>query len=307
MRTRLERSYRFEAAHFLPKVPPGHKCARMHGHSYHDRDRDRRRDRSRARLGHGLRRHRRARAPLVRQLDHQVLNEIDGLANPTSELLAVWWWQRLAPALPGLVEVVVSETPTSRCVYRGRVISASSRSTSGAPSRRSSAGSRSRSASSRALAPDVVCMQEVRPLDGLAGRTTADAIAEALGMHAHYAKAVRVERRRCRHAEGRAGGPRDHLARAAPRDARARAARAATRRHAPPALGARRDRRPARSGSTRRISTTGSTTASRASSKSSRSTRRCARSAATRTARRRSCAATSTRRPTPTRCASCAG
>ena len=48
-----------------------------------------------------------------------MLNEIDGLANPTSELLAVWWWKRLAPTLTGLVEVCVSETPTSRCVYRG--------------------------------------------------------------------------------------------------------------------------------------------------------------------------------------------
>ena len=57
--------------------------------------------------------------PLVHLLDHQTLNEIDGLANPTSELLAAWWWKRLAPRLPGLVEVVVSETVSSRCVYRG--------------------------------------------------------------------------------------------------------------------------------------------------------------------------------------------
>jgi 6-pyruvoyltetrahydropterin/6-carboxytetrahydropterin synthase len=58
-------------------------------------------------------------APLVRRLDHHVLNEIEDLGNPTSELLAVWWWKRLAATLPGLVEIVVSETPTSRCVYRG--------------------------------------------------------------------------------------------------------------------------------------------------------------------------------------------
>jgi 6-pyruvoyltetrahydropterin/6-carboxytetrahydropterin synthase len=57
--------------------------------------------------------------PLVRMLDHQVLNEIDGLANPTSELLAVWLWERLAPGLAGLVEVAVSETRSSRCIYRG--------------------------------------------------------------------------------------------------------------------------------------------------------------------------------------------
>ncbi len=117
MRTRLERSYRFEAAHFLPKVPPGHKCARMHGHSYQievviegEVDPERGWVMDFAEIDEYV-------TPLVKKLDHQVLNEIDGLVNPTSELLAVWFWNRLA--LPGLVEVVVSETPTSRCAYRG--------------------------------------------------------------------------------------------------------------------------------------------------------------------------------------------
>ena len=119
MRARLERSYRFEAAHFLPKVPAGHKCANMHGHSYAievtiegEIDPERGWVVDFADLDA-------AAAPLVKQLDHHVLNEIPGLANPTSEYLAAWWWERLVPALPGLVEVVVSETPTSRCVYRG--------------------------------------------------------------------------------------------------------------------------------------------------------------------------------------------
>lgn len=118
MRSRLERTYRFEAAHFLPKVPAGHKCARMHGHSYligvtleGEIDAERGWVMDFAEIDEYV-------SPLVRQLDHQVLNEIDGLANPTSELLAVWLWNKLA-ALPGLVEVVVSETPSSRCVYRG--------------------------------------------------------------------------------------------------------------------------------------------------------------------------------------------
>ena len=119
MRARLERCYRFEAAHYLPKVPSGHKCARMHGHSYAievtiegEVDPERGWVVDFAEIDeHAL--------PLMRLLDHQVLNEIEGLGNPTSELLAVWWWQRLRPSLPGLVEVVVSETPTSRCVYRG--------------------------------------------------------------------------------------------------------------------------------------------------------------------------------------------
>jgi 6-pyruvoyltetrahydropterin/6-carboxytetrahydropterin synthase len=119
MPTRLERSYRFEAAHFLPKVPPGHKCARMHGHSYRieiaiegELDAERGWVIDFAEIDEHV-------APLVRQLDHQVLNDVEGLGNPTSELLARWWWQRLAARLPGLCEVVVAETPTSRCIYRG--------------------------------------------------------------------------------------------------------------------------------------------------------------------------------------------
>jgi len=119
MRTRLERTYRFEAAHFLPRVPPGHKCARMHGHSYQiqiaiegDVDPDRGWVMDFASIDEHA-------VPLVRLLDHQILNEVEGLANPTSELLAVWWWERLRPTLPQLAEVVVSETESSRCRYRG--------------------------------------------------------------------------------------------------------------------------------------------------------------------------------------------
>jgi 6-pyruvoyltetrahydropterin/6-carboxytetrahydropterin synthase len=119
MRTRLLREYRFEAAHFLPRVPDGHKCARMHGHSYLvvvviEGEID-------PQLGwvmdfaaideHVL--------PLTRALDHRVLNDLEGLANPTSELLAVWLWDHIRPSLPLLAEVHVAETPTSRCVYRG--------------------------------------------------------------------------------------------------------------------------------------------------------------------------------------------
>lgn len=116
---RLERTYRFEAAHFLPKVPTGHKCARMHGHSYQieiaiegEVDGELGWLMDFAEIDERV-------APLVRQVDHHVLNEIEGLGNPTCELLARWWWQRLSPRLPGLCEVVVAETPTARCIYRG--------------------------------------------------------------------------------------------------------------------------------------------------------------------------------------------
>jgi 6-pyruvoyltetrahydropterin/6-carboxytetrahydropterin synthase len=58
-------------------------------------------------------------APTLDVLDHHYLNEIDGLENPTSEVLAQWIWERLTPALPELSQVIVRETCNSGCVYRG--------------------------------------------------------------------------------------------------------------------------------------------------------------------------------------------
>ncbi len=57
--------------------------------------------------------------PVIAEIDHQYLNELPGLENPTCEVLAAWIWARLAPELPLLHQLTVSETPTSRCVYRG--------------------------------------------------------------------------------------------------------------------------------------------------------------------------------------------
>ncbi|MBP9086630.1 MAG: 6-carboxytetrahydropterin synthase QueD [Kofleriaceae bacterium] len=119
MRTRLSRSYRFESAHFLPNVPPGHKCANMHGHSYNieiviegDIDPHTGWLMDFADIDVHV-------APLVKILDHHVLNEVVGLSNPTSELLAVWLWGKLTATLP-LAEVSVQETVSSRCTYRGQ-------------------------------------------------------------------------------------------------------------------------------------------------------------------------------------------
>ena len=60
-----------------------------------------------------------AMRPVLDQLDHYYLNEVEGLENPTSEVLARWIWDRLHPAMPELSQVVVRETCTSGCVYRG--------------------------------------------------------------------------------------------------------------------------------------------------------------------------------------------
>lgn len=57
--------------------------------------------------------------PLYQKLDHNYLNDIEGLENPTSENLARWIWPRLAPDLPGLSKIVIRETCTAGCIYTG--------------------------------------------------------------------------------------------------------------------------------------------------------------------------------------------
>ena len=112
------KEFTFEAAHRLTSVPEGHKCARLHGHSF----------RVELRVSGDIdpatgwvvdfADMKAAFAPLYRRLDHHYLNEIEGLENPTSEILAQWIWERMEPTIP-LAEVVVHETCTSGVAYRG--------------------------------------------------------------------------------------------------------------------------------------------------------------------------------------------
>lgn len=119
MRIELRKSFQFEAAHFLPHLPPAHKCRRIHGHSFEVEIAVR--GEMDPRLGWLLDYADLAAAfkPIWEQLDHNFLNEIEGLENPTSENIALWIWTRLQPALPQIAEIVVAETCSARCVYRG--------------------------------------------------------------------------------------------------------------------------------------------------------------------------------------------
>lgn len=122
MNVTLRKSFQFEAAHLLPKLPADHKCRRLHGHSFKvelavsgpcdptlgwliDY----------AEISAAFR-------PLWEQLDHRYLNEVPGLENPTSEQIALWIWDRLLPRLPQLSEVVVAETCTAQCEFRGHAL-----------------------------------------------------------------------------------------------------------------------------------------------------------------------------------------
>jgi 6-pyruvoyltetrahydropterin/6-carboxytetrahydropterin synthase len=117
--TTILKEFSFEAAHRLPNVPADHKCARLHGHSF----------RLEIHLTGIVDPHlgwvkdfgeiKEMFAPILKQLDHSYLNEIEGLEDPTSEVLASWIWTRLQPILPGLEAVIIRETCTSGCIYRG--------------------------------------------------------------------------------------------------------------------------------------------------------------------------------------------
>jgi 6-pyruvoyltetrahydropterin/6-carboxytetrahydropterin synthase len=115
----LRKTFQFEAAHLLPHLPEGHKCRRLHGHSFQvdvvvEGECD-------PQLGWVMDYADITKAfkPIWEQLDHNYLNEISGLENPTSEIVAEWIWNLLQPRLPLLKEIVVAETCTAKCVYRG--------------------------------------------------------------------------------------------------------------------------------------------------------------------------------------------
>lgn len=113
------KEFTIEAAHWLPNVPEGHKCRRMHGHSFRIEVHVAGPVDERAGWVMDFYDLKRAFLPIEERIDHYCLNDIEGLENPTSENLARWIWTRLQPALPGLSKVVVRETCTSGCVFTG--------------------------------------------------------------------------------------------------------------------------------------------------------------------------------------------
>ena len=116
---RLTHEFRFEAAHRLPKVPAGHKCSRLHGHSFKVEVAVAGRVDPETGWLIDFGKMFELWRPLHDQLDHNYLNEVPGLENPTSEVLARWIWDRMKPRLPELVEVTLFETCDARCDYQG--------------------------------------------------------------------------------------------------------------------------------------------------------------------------------------------
>ena len=110
---------KFDAAHRLPNVPNGHKCAQVHGHSFRIEIYVQGNVDPRTGWVMDFADIAAACQPIIDQLDHKYLNDITGLTNPTSENLAKWIWKHLHSALPQLSKIVVQESPESGCIYKG--------------------------------------------------------------------------------------------------------------------------------------------------------------------------------------------
>jgi 6-pyruvoyltetrahydropterin/6-carboxytetrahydropterin synthase len=117
----LKKEFRFEAAHFLPKVPPGHKCARMHGHSYKVELTIRGKVNAETGWLIDYAVMDEAWDELHRRFDHRVLNDVPGLENSTCEVLAGYIWNALRPKMPELTAVTIWETTDASCTFRGEM------------------------------------------------------------------------------------------------------------------------------------------------------------------------------------------
>ncbi|MCV9385181.1 6-carboxytetrahydropterin synthase QueD [Reichenbachiella ulvae] len=114
------KKFAFDSAHFLPNVPDGHKCKNIHGHTYHltvflegDLVED-------LEWVMDFKDVKDVIKPIIDRLDHQLINDIPGLENPTAERITVWIWDQIKPQLPLLSKIELNETPTSGVVYDGK-------------------------------------------------------------------------------------------------------------------------------------------------------------------------------------------
>lgn len=114
------KQFTFDSAHFLPRVPLEHKCRNIHGHTYRmvayfEGEPD-------LELGWlmDFADIKKVINPIIDRLDHKLLNEIEGLENPTCERIAVWLWEQIKPQMPLLSRIELHETPTSGVVYKGK-------------------------------------------------------------------------------------------------------------------------------------------------------------------------------------------
>lgn len=115
----IYKDFSFDAAHFLPHVPDGHKCKNMHGHTYRLRVCIKGQPHEKLGWVMDFKDLKDVVNPIIDQLDHKLLNDIPGLENSTAENITIWIWKKINPLLQGLSRIELYETPTTGVIYSG--------------------------------------------------------------------------------------------------------------------------------------------------------------------------------------------
>ncbi len=115
----IYKEFAFDAAHFLPNVPEGHKCKQIHGHTYHIRVYIK--GTPEVNLGWimDFKELKDIISPIIEKVDHQLINNVPGLENPTAENITIWFWDQLKPQLSNLSKLELKETPSTGVIYDG--------------------------------------------------------------------------------------------------------------------------------------------------------------------------------------------
>lgn len=113
------KKFTFDSAHYLPNVPEGHKCRGMHGHTYLLSVFFAGRPDPQYGWVMDYARIKKVIQPIIDIVDHKVLNNVEGLENPTCELLAEWLWNKIKVEIPALSRIELHETPTSGVIFEG--------------------------------------------------------------------------------------------------------------------------------------------------------------------------------------------
>ena len=111
---KISKTFGFDAAHFLPNVPINHKCKHMHGHTYKVQIICEGEVDSRGMIC-DYAEIQEVWNPVYEIIDHKVLNDIEGLKNPTTEILAPWILNKMRDSLPQITAVRVYESESTYC------------------------------------------------------------------------------------------------------------------------------------------------------------------------------------------------
>lgn len=115
----IYREFKFDAAHKLPNLPGGHRCGNLHGHTFRVFIHIEGAVGTETGWVKDYGDIKSICAPQIDMLDHEYLNEIAGLENPTSENIALWLWEKIKPSLPELTMIEIKETDSTGCRFSG--------------------------------------------------------------------------------------------------------------------------------------------------------------------------------------------